>query len=321
MTADYFDAGFEVLKGDVMAVVTPLQQATSAEPNGKDPESPERPVHTARRLQQVAGAAGAALGLPLQLLNTGFALATSKISALLPPFPAATLGSLYLGPPHCHTHPPSLTPPNPVPVPLPSLGPILLGTSIRVLIGGLPAARCGDIGMAITCAGLVPAFEVKTGSSKVFIGGARAARAIDFCLECAPGAGAMDGLAKASLAIGMLGGAAGVVADLQEANDAAAGDAAMASAQTLAAAMGTAQLLVDVGTLAIKQAMGKDVAAPPMQGNIVDGNPKVLIGGFPMINLPDPMQKLFEKLKAKFGKSKSRANADESEEGCKTCPG
>jgi uncharacterized Zn-binding protein involved in type VI secretion len=320
MTADYFDAGFLALKNDVMAVVTPLQQATGAAPAGQDPESPPRPVHAARRVQQVAGAAGAALGLPLQLLNTGFALATSQISALLPPFPAAFLGSLYIGPPHGHTHPPSLIPPNPVPVPLPSLGPILLGTSIRVLIGGLPAARCGDIGMAVTCCGIVPAFEVKTGSSKVFIGGARAARAIDFCVECAPGGGAMDGLAKASMAIGMIGGAAGVVADLQDSSDSsAAGDAAMASAQALAAAMGAAQLALDAATMAIKQAMGKDIAVPPMQGMIALGNPKVLIGGFPMVNLPDPMQKLFEKLKAKFGKSKSRANADESEEGCKTC--
>jgi uncharacterized Zn-binding protein involved in type VI secretion len=318
MTADYFDAGFEALKGDVMKVVAPLQQAAAAAPPGPE-GAPAKPVHAARKVQQVAGALSAALGLPLQLLNTGFALATAKISDMLPPFPAAFLGSLYVGPPHGHTHPPSLIPPAP-PVPLPSLGPILLGTSIKVRINGMPAARCGDIGMALTCCGLVPAFEVKTGSSKVFIGGARAARAIDFCMECAPGSSAMNGLAVVSMAAGMIGGAAGVVADLQDSGDSsAAGDAAMASAQTLSAAMGAAQLALEVAAMAIKQAMGKDIAVPPMQGMIAVGSPTVLIAGFPMVNFPDPMQKLFEKLKAKFSKL-ARANADEGEEGCTTCP-
>ncbi len=320
MTANYFDAGFEALKGDVMKVVTPLQQAAGAPPPGQSPAAPPRPVHAARKVQQVAGALGAALSLPLQLLNTGFALATSKISDMLPPFPAAFMGSLYVGPPHGHTHPPSMIPPAP-PVPLPSLGPVLLGTSIKVLINGMPAARCGDIGMAVTCCGIVPAFEVKTGSSKVFIGGARAARAIDFCMECAPGSSAMNGLAMVSMAAGMIGGAAGVVADLQDSSDSsAAGDAAMASAQALSAAMGAAQLALEVASMAIKQAMGKDIAVPPAQGMIAVGSPTVLIAGFQMVNIPDPMQKLFEKLKTRFSKpARAEGEEGEAEQGCKTC--
>lgn len=318
MTASYLDASFEVLKTDVMKVVTPLQQAAKA-PAGQNPGAPGRPVHAARKLQQVASALTAALGLPLQLLNDGFALATAGISDRLPPFPAATFYSLYMGPPHGHTHPPSLIPPAP-PVPLPSLGPIVLGTSIKVLINGKPAARCGDIGMAMTCCGLVPAFEVKTGSSKVFIGGARAARAIDFCMECAPGSSAMNGLAVVAMAAGMIGGGAGVVADLQDASDSsAAGDAAMASAQALSAAMGAAQLALEVAAMAIKQAMGKDIAVPPMQGMVAIGSPTVWIAGFPCANIPDPMQKLFEKLKTKFSKPPPAEPEEEAAQGCKTC--
>lgn len=129
----------------------------------------------------------------------------------------------------------------------------------------------------------------------------------------------MDGLAKASLLVSTAGGVAGVIADVQDADDSSAdGDAAMANAQLLSAEMGAKQLAMDAATMAIKQAMGKDVASPPMMGNIAIGSPKVLIGGFPMVNFPDPMQKLFAKLKKKFGKA-SRTKGEEAEEGCKTC--
>jgi uncharacterized Zn-binding protein involved in type VI secretion len=256
-------------------------------------------------------------------MNTGFALATSKISDMLPKFPAATLGSLYVAPlPHCHSHPLSLVPPNPVPVPLPSLGPIMFGMSIKVLINGLPAARAGDIGLAPTCFGFTPFFEVKTGSSKVFIGGQRAARAIDFCSACVPGGGAMDAFGIATLAIGTLASAAGVVADTQEAGDASAeGNAAMAAAKSLSAAMGAAQMAADAATMAIKALVGKDPSVPPMPstpGMItpIGCSSTVLIGGFPMVNFPDPMAWLYKKLKAKFDKGKK---AKSGEEGCPTC--
>ena len=317
MSADYFDAGFLALKDEVMKVVTPAEAALGITP--KDQPPPKHPVTIARRIQSGAGAITAALGLPLQLLNDGFALMTSGISALLPPFPAATLGSAYMGPPHAHTHPPSLIPPAP-PVPLPSIGAILLGTSIKVLINGLPAARCGDIGLAITCCGLIPMFEVKTGSSKVFIGGNRAARAIDFCLECAPSSSGMNGLAIASFGLGALASVAGIVADVEERGESLAdGDPAMAAAKALDAAMSAAALAMDVATMAIKATLGKDPGVPPAEGLIVMGSPTVLIGGFPCPAFPDPMQKLFEKLKAKFAKKPAAAKNEEAEEGPEAC--
>ena len=54
-------------------------------------------------------------------------------------------------------------------------------------INGKPAARAGDIGFSPTCCGLpLGMYEVKTGSSKVFIGGSRAARMTDFTHHCTP---------------------------------------------------------------------------------------------------------------------------------------
>ena len=120
-------------------------------------------------------------------MDEKLASATNKISAMLPSFPAATLGSTALGAPHAHVaHPPSGPPPIP-PTPLPPLGPVLLGTCLQVLINGKPAARCGDIGLNPTCCGIPPMYEIFTGSSKVFIGGARAARAtFDITMHCKP---------------------------------------------------------------------------------------------------------------------------------------
>ncbi|WP_394849757.1 PAAR domain-containing protein [Pendulispora brunnea] len=100
--------------------------------------------------------------------------------------PAATVGSCFLGFPHTHQHPPSLTPPNPVPIPVMAAGPILTGNP-TVLIGGLPAATAGELGMAIGCCSLSPYFKVFTGSHKVSIGGKRAARMGDVVKYCQPG--------------------------------------------------------------------------------------------------------------------------------------
>ena len=47
--------------------------------------------------------------------------------------------------------------------------------------------------------------------------------------------------------------------------------------------------------------------------------PTVLIAGIPVPNFPDPMHKLFEKLKAKFGKKASSSVEDEELAGCKDC--
>lgn len=97
-----------------------------------------------------------------------------------PTFPALRIWDLDVGLPHAHNHPPNLTPPSPVPIPLPSMGPIIpipiLSGASTVLINGAPAARCGDMGLAIFCGGFFPMYEVFLGSSKVWLEGARAGR-------------------------------------------------------------------------------------------------------------------------------------------------
>ena len=97
-------------------------------------------------------------------------------------------GGLALAPPHAHLHPPNLILPNPVPIPMPSIGallpvPFLSGAS-TVLIGGKSAARCGDMGVAVFCGGFFPFFEVMTGSSSVWIEGMRAARMGELTSHC-----------------------------------------------------------------------------------------------------------------------------------------
>ncbi len=155
---------------------TPTTEAERAE------RAKETPLATATRL---VGGALALISTPVDLANTGFAMLTAPIAALFPAMPAATLFMPHLGTPHVHTHPPAM------PVPLPSFGVVLLGGCYSVLICGIPAARAGDLGIAITCGSLAPPFEVFTGSSKVFIGGARAARMLDITKHCQPPAPAV----------------------------------------------------------------------------------------------------------------------------------
>ena len=106
-----------------------------------------------------------------------------------PGFPALRVWDLDIGLPHAHNHPPNLTPPNPVPIPLPSTGPIIpipiLSGAPTVLINGMPAARCGDMGLGVWCGGFFPMFEVFLGSSSVWIEGARAGRLlVDITKHC-----------------------------------------------------------------------------------------------------------------------------------------
>jgi len=236
-------------------------------------------------VKKVSGAIDAVKGLPekmyTNLVETGVAVATNAIAAILPSFPAAQLGSLYVGAPHAHAHPPSLIPPAP-PVPLPSMGAITLGTCVRVLVGGMPAARVGDLGMAPTCGGLAPYFTVFLGSSKVFIGGARAARMTDMCTVCSPGKprSPMGALALLSAGIDLvegLEGAADTAASQTE------GAAAMAAAQVLAASMTAAQTVADAIAAALSAMMGSDPAIPPkLPGFVMMGSPTVLVAGVPV---------------------------------------
>jgi uncharacterized Zn-binding protein involved in type VI secretion len=242
---------------------------------------------------------------------------TAPIAAVFPSLPAATMTSLYVGIPHAHAHPPSLIPPAPVGVPLPSLGPIVLGNCIRVVLSGKPAARAGDIGVAPTCGGIAPYFKVFLGSSNVFIGGKRAARITDMVRVCTkvpkvtPKAGgkimsavgsAADKASKVIDKAGKVAAGLGMAADVAEGAAAlAAGNAAMAAAKAMNAAMTAAQMAADQAAAAVDAMMGTDPAAPSQPVGIgavlVPGAPTVLIGGFPMIPIPNPAEALLNFLK------------------------
>ena len=82
-----------------------------------------------------------------------------------------------------------LLPPAP-PVPLPSTGPVIpipyASGAATVLINGMPAGRCGDMGMGVFCGGFFPMYEIFLGSSSVWIEGMRAARiGVDITRVCA----------------------------------------------------------------------------------------------------------------------------------------
>ncbi|HTV22428.1 MAG TPA: RHS repeat-associated core domain-containing protein, partial [Polyangiaceae bacterium] len=228
------------------------------------------------------GAVMGVVGAPFELLDTGFALATAPLAALMPGLPAATLTAPHLGMPHAHAHPPSLIPPAP-PVPLPSIGTLMCAGCVSVLIGGMPAARAGDVGLAPTCGSLSPAFEVYTGSSNTWIGGSRAARMTDITRHCNP-ASAAGKLGAAMGAVGVVAGAVGAGAS------AAAGEALQASMQA-------AQAAADAAALAMSALLGKDPGVPPALGALMLGNPTVLVGGFPLPDLLDVLGAALKGLK------------------------
>ena len=279
-------------------------------PPASPPSKPHNALHT------ISESINTVVAAPMQavsLLNEGFATATQAIAAVFPSFPAATLGSLAMGIPHAHiAHPPSGPPPVP-PTPIPPVGTVLLGTCVSVLIGGMPAARCGDLGMNPTCCGIPPIFEVFTGSSNVFIGGGRAARMTDVTFHCKPippaGAAnrAVAAAMRAASAAAKVAQVAAIAGDAVEAGAAAgAGDAAMAGAMGLSAAMGAAQMAADAIAMAMGAAMGKDPCVPPgTLGAITLGVPNVLIGGFPMpswLNVAKGMMKLVKGIARRAGR-------------------
>ncbi len=235
-------------------------------------------------------------------LDEGFAKATNAIAQALPSFPAGTLGSLALGLPHSHMHPPF--------IPLPPLGPVIVGFSVNVLIGGRPAARSGALGISPTCCGFTPFYEVFTGSSKVFISGERAVRMTDITMHCKPTppvSGSAGAAASVCGTVGRVLRAAGKVYRAAAAVSSAAqrvsattqtldqihaavttDNPALRSAIVESLAMNVAGMLAQRIQDAIKQAMaaamGKDAPMPPSgtPGMILLGVPNVLIGGFPM---------------------------------------
>ncbi|MBR0655530.1 PAAR domain-containing protein [Plastoroseomonas arctica] len=309
--------------------------AHKGEPNERPPTAGEKTARVIRAAQATVGAAMGALGSLKTALDVGFADLTAPLAAMMPSLPAATLGSMYLGTPHAHpTHPPSGPPPVP-PTPCPSMGAVLLGVTPRVLINSMPAARCDDIGLAPTCMGLPPAwFKIKTGSSNVFLGGARAARFGDICVACknipdppsipagkvmAAIGKAADVASKAMHVAGIAGGVLGIAANVAEA--AVEDDAAMASGKALAAAMEVAQMAMDQAKAAVEATMWKDPTLPPTGsiGAIIDpSHATVLIGGFPMINIPDPVSALLNRLKRYKAAPKP---PDDEGAGTGSCPG
>lgn len=138
----------------------------SADPNQKAPEG----------VLQHFGLAVAAITSLEQSLS-------SLLSVIpFPAMPALHVLSLSVGLPHAHpSHWPF--------IPLPSIGPIIpipyLSGATKVTIGGLPAARCGDMGIGIWCGGFFPLYEVFLGSCNVWVEGARAGRMIfDITKHC-----------------------------------------------------------------------------------------------------------------------------------------
>ncbi len=297
----------------------------SATPEQREAAKEKKAAQAVRQVASTLGAIASLINAPKDMLDTGFANLTAPLAAVFPSMPAATLTTLYVGTPHAHLHPPSLIPPAP-PVPLPSLGPVMLGTFLRVLINGLPAARVKDIGIAFTCGGFFPFFQITLGSSNVFIGGHRAARMGDLCKACTEaenrdpseaGAflakiGKMAGMAlKGIHYLGLAAGVAGAAADLAEA--AVEDQAAMASAKALAAAMGAAQMAADLAAAALTKMMGKDPGEPPSIGALMMGHPNVLIGGFPMFDIPNPATELLGCLSKFTARSPQPENEDEEE--------
>lgn len=235
-------------------------------------------------------------GAPSQLLNTG--IAQIPLLDKMPGMPAAVIGAAHLGTPHAHDHPPSDG------FPLPSIGGTIGSGCLSVLIGGMPAARVTDIGIAPTCGGLTPFFDIQTGSSNTFIGGMRAARmGVDMTRHCNPmghagksgeeaeGAaekgeeGASEAAEVSSRARWM--GRAGKAWKVGNAAVGPASGVATAAAdakhgEELAAAMMAAQTAADAAMMLLGNLMGKDPGIEPSMGMLMDGNETVLIGGFPM---------------------------------------
>lgn len=136
-----------------------------------------------------ADGALATTGAVFGALTSAEQLISIPFSAIpFPALPAVRILDFAIGLPHAHTHPPNLIPPAP-PIPLPSFGPVIpipfLSGASTVLINGMPAGRCLDMGLGIWCGGYFPMFEIFLGSSSVWIEGMRAARiGVDITKHC-----------------------------------------------------------------------------------------------------------------------------------------
>src|SRR5215475_12643211 len=147
-------------------------------------ELERQPPNPARAVQSFVGEVLGVIAKPFDMLNWGVAKLGqwTGFDKLFGSRPAARLYRDYVrGLPHSHPHFPTFG------VPLPSIGVVVCAGARNVLINGSPAVRNGDLGFAAWCGGYIPIFEVITGSSSVFIGGARASRqTIDITMHCFP---------------------------------------------------------------------------------------------------------------------------------------
>jgi RHS repeat-associated protein len=288
--------GIEILSGgEIMVGIDNLKRVTRL-PAKAPSESEQRPPNPARDVQSFVGNAMSIVSKPMDMLNLGAAQATNWLANALPSFPAARLlCDLVLGWPHSHPHPPTFG------FPLPSIGMVILAGSRNVLINGSPAARSGDVGFGAWCGGYYPLFEVFTGSSNVFIGGARASRQfIDFTMHCLPFFGKLKKMdvvftalgAGFSAVMGVIGVAAAqrdqsnslALSESADTESEALAAAADAEAAGIEAAMTAQQTAADIAAMALSMAMGIDPGVTPFTcwGNFITGSPNVLIGGLPM---------------------------------------
>ncbi|VWD28076.1 RHS repeat-associated core domain-containing protein [Burkholderia contaminans] len=306
------DTACDSLLGTVKSTFDPFKETFSSEGG------------TLHHVSEAVNSLASLQGMPSQLLNTG--IAQIPLLDKMPGMPAATIGVPHLGTPHAHSHPPSSG------FPLPSVGATIGSGCLSVLIGGIPAARVLDIGIAPTCGGITPFFDIQTGSSNTFIGGMRAARmGIDMTRHCNPmghvghsggeaasaaekgeevasEAAQVTGRAKTlgragkawSVGNAAVGPASGVAA---AADDASQGEIA-------AAAMMAAQTAADLAFMALSNLMGKDPGIEPSMGALLVGDPTVLIGGFP---LPDS-QMMWHTAKHGIGKKVRARIAPERQE-------
>ena len=228
------DTACDSLLGTVKSTFDPFKQTFSSDGGA---------IH---HVSEAVNALASVQSMPSQLLNTG--IAQIPLLDKMPGMPASTIGVPHLGTPHAHIHPPSNG------FPLPSVGATIGSGCLSVLIGGIPAARVLDIGIAPTCGGLTPYFDIQTGSSNTFIGGMRAARmGIDMTRHCNP--------------MGHVGHSGGEAASAAEKSEEVASEAAQVTGR--AKLLGRAGKAWRAGNAALGPASGATTAADDVsQGEI-----------------------------------------------------
>ena len=288
----------EVTLGEALSRLKDRYQAPFIAPTTADEARERRRSGLAGAATRVGAGALAAVNLPGELLDTILAFEMKALGATFE-WPIATDGSVHVGLAHAH-----MRGAGPTPL-VPSIGPISLGTSLSVLIHGLPAARVGDLGTAVSCGTFTPTYEITTGSSKVFIAGARAARVMDLTRHCGSIALPARAPTLASLAIGLVASTAlDTIAVRSEqlaartsrersefaAEDAAAElDPALAATlaadskgHALAAAVHSSQATANIAAMFARLLVGKDPGLPQCIGSLTTGQADVLVGGFPV---------------------------------------